>query len=160
MYTPFGDFRITSNKNNENNIDMTFTCKLDLSHFTGPKLGNNIEEYKKQCNFQERTTLLYFCKALGAYQAMEKMLTLQNNYGTILNHRVDSDIITKKELYNYINEIYSSFFDAIMALELITLEMNCDVNNIFLKIVHNSENEFIENMIKISEKEGVNIYGL
>lgn len=160
MKLPFGDFTQSVLHNNDNNIDMVFNCHLDLSHFNAAKVCNSIEVYKKQCNFQERVTLLYFMKALSAYQAMEKMLTLQHKHGTILNRRVDSDIITSKELSNYINEIYTSFFDACVALELITIEMNCDVNNIFLKIVHNSEIVFTDNMIKISKCEEVTIYGL
>jgi len=157
MNIPFGDFsQSILHNNNENNVDMTFKCNLNLSHFCNPKLGNNIENYKKQCNYQERVTLLYFIKALSAYQAMRKMLTLQNKYGTILNHRVDSDIITKNTLANYINEIYNSFFDANITLEFMVDEMNC--NTIFLKIVENSENKFTNNMIEIAKKEGVTLW--
>lgn len=159
MNTPFGDFsQFILHQNNTDNVDMTFKCKLDLSYFCDPTIGNIIENYKKQCNYKERVTLLYFIKAMLAYQAMKKMLTLHNKYGTIVNHRVDSDIISRKELSNYINETYNSFFEANIALELMTEKWN--TNAIFLKIIQNSEKDFVSSMEKIALKEKVILNGI
>lgn len=156
MYTPYGDFgqRVLHTKS-ENNIDLTFTKKIDLSAFGGMPASKNIEEYKNKVDFKERMILMYFVKALTAYQACDKMNSILSANKTLYYKRIDSEILTAKNISTYINETFQSFFDSLTAIEFITSD-----KNIFYKIIENSTEDFVEKMMYISETTGVVIHGL
>lgn len=140
---------------NENNIDMIFSCKLDLSHFTGMTASKNIEEYKNKCDEKGRIITMYFIKALSAFQACEKMYRILQQHKTLYYKRIDSEILTRKNISMYVNEIFTSFFDSLTAIEFISSD-----ENIFFKLIENSANDFTEKMVFISNETGVLIYGL
>lgn len=156
MYIPYADFTQRAIKANEkkgkNKIDMTFSVKLDLHAFTGMTAARSLEIYKSTCDFKERATLMYFCKAITAFNACVKMYEILKKSNTIVGKRIDSDIITAKSLHEYINETYQSLFNAQTAITMIS-----DDNHIFYKIIDNSMYEFVEKMQYISEKLGVEI---
>ena len=74
---------------------------------------------------------------------------------SLIGKRIDSDILSHRNINQYITENYHSFYNALAALELLATD-----DNIFYKIVDNSTKSFEFKMQQISEKTGVDIYGI
>lgn len=156
MKQAFGDFsQSVLHTNNKNNIDMVFTCKLDLSAFTGMTASKNLEEYKNKCDEKGRIITMYFLKALTAYQACEKMYNILSAGQTLYYKRIDSEILTSKNISTYINETFTSLFDSLVAIEFISSD-----ENIFFKIINNSTTDFVQKMTYISNETGVVLHGV
>lgn len=156
MKQAFGDFsQSVLHTKNENNIDMTFSTGLNLSAFKGMTASQNFEIYKNSCDFKGRAVCLYFAKALTAYQACEKMVSILKEGKTLSYKRIDCEILTSKNTERYINETFMSLFDSLTAIEFIASD-----ENIFFKIIDNSTKDFVEMMIYISKATGVVINGL